>query len=394
MRAGTKSTAPHILSSLDKPQVQRLAAAIATIVTFDVAMGLTYPLLSFLLKAQEYGEALIGLNAAMTPIGLILVSYFIPSLVSLMGSKNLVRIAAVLMSITLLGFKVFPSIEAWFVLRFLLGIAGGVLFGLSETWVVQAAEGPARARIMAFYAAILSAGFAIGPFMLPFTGYEGWMPFLIASSLGILTLIPIVFVRTEDKTPDEGKAMSMMEFIPLAPMLVTAVFVFSFMDSGVLALFPIFGTESGLSKDVASYALGVLIVGNAVLQFFVGWLADRLPKYFVIAGCSLTTVIMCALLPFVMGDVWMWPVLVVLGTAGFSIYTVSLAIFGERFKGSALIAGASAFAAMWGAGGIISPPAVGFAMESYGPNAMPAVMGAVYALLAVFVVLRIIQGRR
>lgn len=77
------------------------------------------------------------------------------------------------------------------------------MFGLSETWVVQAAEGPLRTRIMALYAAILSAGFAIGPFLLPFTGYEGWTPFVIASVLGLLTLIPIMFVTTEDKTEDE-----------------------------------------------------------------------------------------------------------------------------------------------------------------------------------------------
>ncbi|MEM1198388.1 MAG: MFS transporter [Pseudomonadota bacterium] len=394
MGAGTNATAANALSSLNKQQVGRLAAAIATIVTFDVAMGLTYPLLSFLLKAQQYGELLIGLNAAMTPIGLILVSYFIPKLVSFMGSKNLVRIAAVLLCATLLAFKVFPSIEAWFFLRFLLGVTGGVLFGLSEAWVVQAAEGPARARIMALYAAILSAGFAIGPFMLPFTGYEGWAPFIIAATFAILTLIPIIYVTTEDKTSDETQTMSMLDFIPLAPMLVTAVFVFSFMDSGVLALFPIFGTESGLSKDVTSFALGVLIIGNAVLQFFVGWLADRFPKYFVIAACCFTTVIMCAILPMVMGSLLMWPVLVILGTAGFSIYTVSLAIFGERFKGSALIAGASAFAAMWGAGGIISPPSVGYAMELYGPNALPAVMAVAYVLLAVFILFRISQGRR
>lgn len=394
MRVGTQPTVSKSLRNLDKKQVQRLAAAIATIVAFDVAMGLTYPLLSFLLKAQNYGEAIIGLSAAMTPIGLILISYFIPPLVAWMGSKTLVRIAAVLTCVTLLGFKVFPSIEAWFVLRFLLGVAGGVLFGLSEAWVVQAAEGPARARIMALYAAILSAGFAIGPFMLPFTGYEGWMPFLFAASLGLLTLIPIMFVQTEDRTADEESAMTMLDFLPLAPMLVTAVFVFSFMDSGVLALFPVFGTESGLSKDVTSYALGVLIIGNAFLQFFVGWLADRLPKYFVIAGCCVTTVTMCAILPSVMGELLMWPVLLVLGTAGFSVYTVSLAIFGERFRGSALIAGASAFAAMWGLGGIVSPPLVGFAMEGYGPNAMPAIMALAYALLAVFIVLRIVQGRR
>ena len=319
MRVGSNPTAPPRLSGLDRDQVRRIAAAIATIVTFDVAMGLTYPLLSFLLKEQQYGETVIGLNAAMTPIGLILISQFIPPLVSWMGSKMLVRIAAVMMCFTLLGFKVFTSIEAWFVLRFLLGVAGGVLFGLSETWVVQAAEGPARARIMALYAAILSAGFAIGPFLLPFTGYEGWTPFVIASVLGILTLIPIAYVQTEDRTADEDKAMSMMDFIPLAPMLVTAVFVFSFMDSGMLALFPVFGTESGLSKNVTSYALGVLIIGNAGLQFFVAWAADRYSKYFVIAICCFTTVVMCSAVPFVMGDLLMWPVFFIIDTASIEI---------------------------------------------------------------------------
>ena len=394
MRAGSNPGAGAHLTSLTGLQIRRIAAAIATIVAFDVSMGLTYPLLSFLLKEQNHGETLIGLNAAMTPIGLILISQFIPPLVARFGSKNLVRMAAVLMAVSLIGFKVFPSIEAWFVLRFLLGVAGGVMFGLSETWVVQAAEGPARTRIMAFYAAILSAGFAIGPFLLPFTGYEGWTPFVIASILGLLTLIPIIFVTTEDKAEDEESSMSMMQFIPLAPMLVTAVLVFSFMDSGLLALFPVYGTESGLSKDVTSYALGVLIVGNAFLQFFIAWLADRFSKYFVIAGCCITTVVMLAILPFVMGELLMWPVLVIVGTSGFSIYTVSLAIFGERFKGSALIAGASAFAAMWGLGGIIAPPSIGWAMEGYGPNAMLVIMGAVYLMLALFIFFRIGQGRR
>ncbi|MEM7428558.1 MAG: MFS transporter [Pseudomonadota bacterium] len=379
---------------LSRSQIRRLAAAIATIVAFDIAMGISYPLLAFLMKAQNYGETIIGLNAAMAPIGLIAVSYFMPPLVARIGSKMLVRIAAVLMACTLLGFKVFTSIEAWFVLRFLLGVGGGIMFGLSEAWVVQAAEGPARGRIMAFYAAVLSAGFAIGPFMLPFTGYEGWAPFVIAAVVCIATIIPIFFVVAEDRTEDEDRSMSMLGFIPLAPMLVTAVLVFSFMDSGVLALFPAFGTESGLSRDVTSYALGVLIAGNAILQFFVGWLADRYSKYIVMACCALVTTATCLATPYLVGHVLMWPLFVIMGTAGFSLYTVSLAIFGERFKGSALIAGASAFAAMFGIGGIVSPPVLGSAMESYGPNALPYIIAVVYAFMALFIFVRIGQGRR
>ena len=112
------------------------------------------------------------------------------------------------------------------------------------------------------------------------------------------------------------------------------------------------------------------------------------------AACAFTTTLTCLLVPFVIGHVLMWPLFVIMGTAGFSLYTVSLAIFGERFKGSALIAGASAFAAMFGIGGIISPPVLGWAMEGYGPNAMPYIIAVVYAFMAAFILVRLAQGRR
>ncbi len=394
MRVKSNPANGLLIGHLTRTQVQRIVAAITTVLAFDIAIGLTYPLLSFLLKEQNVGETIIGLNAAMTPIGIIMISLFIPPLVVLMGSKNLVRFSAVLMAGTLIGFKIFPSLEAWFVLRFLIGVASGIMFSLSEAWVVQAAEGPSRARIIALYAATIAAGFAIGPLLLPFTGYDSWAPFVVASVAGLLTVIPIFFITAEDQTQDEDSAMSMLAFIPLAPMLLMAVWVFAFMDAGLLSLFPAFGIENGLSKDVTSYALGVLIVGNAFLQFFIAWLADRLSKYFVIAAASLTTVLTLIILPMVIGSPLMWPVLVVMGTAGFSIYTVSLAIFGERFKGSAMIAGTSAFAAVWGIGSIIAPPVIGLSMENYGPNAMPAILAMVYGLFAVFVMFRISQGRR
>ena len=57
-----------------------LAGVIATVSVFAIAQGLSYPLLSFILERQGTSSALIGLSAAMTPLGMIASAPLIPSL--------------------------------------------------------------------------------------------------------------------------------------------------------------------------------------------------------------------------------------------------------------------------------------------------------------------------
>jgi len=48
-----------------------ILAAIAAIGVFCLTLGLSYPLLALILDSMGIGTALIGLNAAMTPLGII-----------------------------------------------------------------------------------------------------------------------------------------------------------------------------------------------------------------------------------------------------------------------------------------------------------------------------------
>ena len=59
-----------------------IAGVIATVSVFAIAQGLTYPLLSFILQRQGVSPGMIGLSAAMTPIGFIVSSPLIPALVA------------------------------------------------------------------------------------------------------------------------------------------------------------------------------------------------------------------------------------------------------------------------------------------------------------------------
>jgi MFS family permease len=172
-------------------------------------------------------------------------------------------------------------------------------------------------------------------------------------------------------------------------VLLMSILTFAVFDAATLSLLPVYGVRVGLDTQVASAALSALVVGNAVLQLPIGWLADRYPKRRVMFWLAVLTTVLLLLLPFVMGSLLMWPLLPVLGAAGAGLYTVGLAELGERFEGEEMIAGAAAFSTMWGTGALIGSAIGGIAMYGFGPHGLPLSLAA---FLMVFLAMIIWRG--
>jgi MFS family permease len=358
---------------------------------FDVTMGLSYPLLSLMLEDRGVSPLVIGLNASMLPLGLVVSAPFIPRLATRFGPWRFAVACIAATALLLALFKVWESLAAWFALRFLLGVVDGGLFAISEVWINQLASGRNRGRVIAVYASLLSLGFASGPFLLPTTGTEGWPPFLVGIAFALAGLVFMVCARRTLPAFQAERRSSFLAFLPRAPTLLLAAFLLGVFDTAVLSLFPLYGLGRGLDEATASYLLGVLIAGNIVLQFPLGWLADTLGRRRVLNACALLTALGALVLPFVMGTPWQWPLVLVWGTAGFGIYTLALADLGDRFTGSELLAGTAALTAMFGLGGIAGPSLGGAAMEQFGPEGLPALVAVAYGLL---LVVSVIRGQR
>lgn len=364
------------------------AAVIVCLMVFDVTMGLSYPLFSLLLEGRGVSPFVIGLNASMLPLGLVLAAPFIPSLAARFGAWRFAVGCIAVTAILLALFKTWASLGAWFVLRFLLGIAEGGLFAISEVWINQLASGRNRGRVIAVYASLLSLGFAGGPLLLPTTGTEGWPPFLVAIAFTLAGLMFMLAARRHIPAIRVERQASFLAFLPQAPTLLLAAFLFGVFDTATLSLFPLYGLSRGLDEATASYLLGVLIAGNIVLQFPLGWLADRLGRRRVMSACALATAFGALLVPAAIGTPWQWPLVVIWGTTGFGIYTLALADLGDRFTGAELLAGTAALTAMFGLGGIAGPSLGGAAMQHFGPEGLPALLAGAYALLFVVSVFR------
>lgn len=365
-----------------KPQWAAIAGVIATVTVFAVAQGLTYPLLSFILERQDTPSSLIGLSAAMTPLGFMASAPFIPVFARRFGAGATALTCAVLAALLLALIGWTQNIWPWFPLRFLLGFAVNPLYVLSETWMLTLTPPGKRGRVMGAYTSLISAGFAAGPLALAVTGSEGWPPFLVgivaflgcaACLLGILPRLPALHNGKEQA--------SVMRFLSMAPLLLIAVAVVAGFEHSLLSLTAAYGSAYGASEEAVTAFLTIFIAGNAVLQIPLGLIAERIGSRKVLIACTLLLLFGCVLLPFSFGTPFAWPLAFVWGATSFGIYTMALVELGDRFSGATLVAGNAAFAFIWGVGGIIVPPATGTLMDMVGVQGLPLAMGLLACLL-------------
>lgn len=358
-----------------------IGVVIGVAAAYGLAFGLTFPLLAIILEGQGVSATLIGFNTAMTPLGIVVSAPFIPWLARRFGAMRLAIFCALATAVIYAMIGMFQNVWVWFPLRFLLGASIDSLYIISETWLLQLAGRQYRGRLIGLYSTAMAVGFSVGPFVLAVVGSQGWYAFGAGIAVMILTAPGLLLLRSRPLSTHQQASAHILRFISLAPMMLLTIAVIALFDQISLSLLPVYLLDHNMSEAMASIALGVFAVGNVALQIPIGWLSDHWSRTGVGYVCLVLVLLCIAALPMVVETSVLWPVLFVLGSAGFGIYTITLAELGDRFEGEWLLAGNAAFALMWGLGGISGPPLSGFAMDAIGVNGLPLILFLAFCLL-------------
>ena len=366
-----------------------LAGVIASSTVFGLAQGLSYPLLTFLMQKQGLSSGAIGLSAAMTPLGLMTSSLFVPRLVRLFGPRGLAVGSSLSAALLFLFIGLTQNWLAWYPARFLLGLAVNPLYILGEVWLIALAPPARRGRILGIFNAVTGAGYASGPLTLAVLGSGGWPPFLVGS-LGFCGCALILHFAANrfGRFDDGARHGGVLHFWLVAPALLLAVVVAAATQQSMYSLLPVFGKGYLIGEATLATLISVMSVGNIVLQIPLGMLAERFGGRRMILLCAATNMTAALLLPVIMATPLQWPVLLLMGGVGYGVYTMALVELGNRFSGSALVVGNAAFGLMWGVGGMIGPPGSGLLMQIAGPVGLPAVVVMLSAVLIAFSVVR------
>lgn len=351
-----------------------------------VGIGALVPLMALRLAERGVGATVIGLNAAMFPLAVLVVGPMLPRLLVRLGSLRSLYLGLSVTALSVLLLPLLPSLGAWFLLRFLSGAAASIQWVISETWLNIVATERDRGRIMGLYASVLAGGFAIGPLIISAVGIDGWLPFLLVALAIALGAVPIFFAGDLVPPMPAQSQASLLATLRVQPLVMACGLAGGLMDFALFAFLPIYGLRHGLSEDGAVLILSLFIGGNVLLQIPIGWVADHMSRRAMLLVVILVTLLGALLLPLAIGaGWWLYPLLVLWGGTTFAVYTLALGLLGDSFPPAQLAAANVALVMVYQVGSVIGPTLSGTAIDLTGPEGLVAVVAvSATALLIAF----------
>lgn len=376
----------------------RWRGLLAVAVSAGVA-GITYgclsPLIAIILEKQGHPNWAIGINSAAAFLPTILLGPLVPKLFNRLGFLNAMMLGIVGEITCVLLLLVWTDIWYWAGLRFLIGFFATILWIGSETWIVTMAPEGQRGRAIAFYMMAISGGFALGPVVLQVTGTETILPFFIAAGLTFFAGGLIWSARGMAPDLPEAPKAAILAACRIAPLVMATALLAGFVDMAALTHLVNYGRAAGLSESTALLLLTIMLMANLIMQFPVGWLADRVDKRKLLIVFGVIFFVAPILINFTIGQsFWVWPVLIVWGITSLGIYTVALTILGERFEANLLASANAAIVVLYQFGGVSGSFAGGTGMDLFGHKGLMWTFAAAAALFLLFAAYRTWKRRR
>ena len=360
-----------------------LAAVIASTVGVGISYGIGYPITALTFEQWGAPTWLNGLVGSAPALAILICLPFFPKLVGRLGTIPAMALGCCLVGAGFLLMPLFQSPEAWLVLRFIMGAGLALPWLVGETWINTVATDKTRGRMLALYSMALFSGFAIGPFILDQVGITGWTPFLIGAGGILLAVVPIVLAAALAPRMPEHPETGVFGALLLAPVAMIAGVVGGLLELGHFAMLPVYAILSGSVETEALRLLTIFMIGGIVLQFIVGWLADRVSARTVLIGSALLFALIAASLP-ITSDPWLRAAAVfVMGGLGIGFYTLGLTHIGQRVRVHDLAVANAAFLITYQVGAMVGPTVGGIAMGIWQPHGFVAAMIAA-ALIGAF----------
>jgi len=243
-----------------------------------VVAGINLPLSTLTLKSWGISSSVIGMAASMMGLSAAVATPFLPRMVNRFGQISVLRISLVTLPLAILALPLYQNLYAWFILRFIIGLAATNIWVLSEIWINSFAEDKNRGRIIAIYTSLLSLGFILGVLIMSFTSVETFGGFYISAALAIVVSVPLWSMKDigDFETP---KNVSFFKFLSSSPILMGSSWMMGFLYAASAGLLPIFALPY-LNEDysAASRTVAWLATGELMLPLLIGWLADKYDK--------------------------------------------------------------------------------------------------------------------
>ena len=331
------------------------------------------PLLLFLLKRAEVSNTVAGLFAATEWLGIFVVTPFASAITRKLGRRNALWLASITPLLTACGFLLTDQLATWFVLLLLGAMAGGMRWVLAEAFISEFSPPQHRGLLIGAYATLIGMTMVVGPALLAWLGADDPAALRIVIGFMVVGLAWTAFIPRLPQDHDSDTArvgvVGLWHAVRANPVVMLAGFVGGFFEMGLSSVLPIYGLSLGLPAGEAALLLSLSGLGGMLCAIPAGMVADRFASPEL--GRRRLMVLLAVLL-LLSGALVMaveqvtavvWAVALLWGSAGGTLYTLTMFDIGSRETGITLVNSTAVLVLTYTLGALVASSAAGLMLD-------------------------------
>ncbi|RKK03404.1 MFS transporter [Pseudoroseomonas wenyumeiae] len=333
--------------------------------------GFMPTLVSVRLEGAGAGAPLIGMVGSAYFLGLTLGSLLAAGVIRRVGHIRAFACFVSLLSASTLAYALYQSVGLWAALRLIDGFCIAGVYVCLESWLNDRAEPSQRGSVLAAYMVALYAGQGLGQFLLNLGQSNPLLPFLLASILLSIAVLPISLTRSASPVLGDFQAMPMRSLYAASPLGMVGAAVTGLMLGAFYGLGAVHAQRIGLDLSATAAFMSAVILGGVTLQWPLGWLSDRFDRRTVILG-AFAGAALVALAIMLLGQPGV--LLLVLGCLfgglSFALYPLCVAHTNDRLTNAQRVGASAGLVLVYSVGAAVGPLAGAASIAAFGTSGL------------------------
>lgn len=366
-----------------------ISALLLTVMLMQMGTAALGPLDTLSAIALEFSSIQIGLLGAAHFVGFITGCFIAPSLVRRVGHGRAYIVTVSLSIIAILLHPILPILWAWCLFRIFNGLAIATAFTAIESWLNAKLNNQNRSRFFSLYRTLDMTGALIAQSLIAVLMPVESQSYIILAIILCVSMLPLGLTRSiQPELPETGRFDPLFA-MRISPLAVAGVLIVGATGSVIRMIGPLFAYQSDLDPVGIGLFLSLFILGGAVIQLPVGYLAERFsPRQLLGILSGLTIFASIGINAFEAQEIFgirtIFILVFLFGLTTVPIYSICAIHANNMTPKVQMTALSASLIFMFAVGSIISPILVGYLIDLFGSDAMFIYFAALHLLLLMF----------
>ncbi|MCL4675790.1 MAG: MFS transporter [Pararhodobacter sp.] len=362
------------------------AALFSSVLLLQLGFGGVVPLDALSGAQMGFTAQQIGMLGSAHFLGFFIGCWWAPRLMGSVGHSRAFAAFTAAGVIGILAHMMLTDPYAWAVMRMGSGLAVAGCYTIIEAWMQSKVTNATRGRAMGVYRIVDVIGNLGAQLLIAVLEPALYFSYNLLALIACAALFPMLLTRAE--APETGAAPRLRPRLAWekSPLGAVGVVVSGITGAAFRMIGPLYGLAVGLEANRIALFLSAYVLGGAMAQLPIGWLADKFDRRHVLIGISAAAILGCgAMVAGAQGNI-----VTIFLAAGFfglttmPIYSISTAHAHDFAEQHERVELSAAHMFLYAVGAIASPVIASALIAGYGPSAMFGFIALSHVFLIVF----------